>query len=112
MTVSDDDMTPIRGSGNVFRDFGRPNADLRQLKALLAAHIIGVLDERKLTVRQAQDLTGVDASDFSRIRKVKLERFTIERLADMLGKFGEEVEIQVTFRGASRSRPAEMLEPA
>lgn len=110
MTVSDDDMTPIRGSGNVFRDFGRPNADLVQLKALLAAHIIGALDERKLTVRQAQALTGIDASDFSRIRKVKLERFTIERLADMLDKFGEEVELQVTFHSKAERRPIPMLE--
>jgi len=30
----------VRGSGNVFRDLGRENADLEQLKALLAAEII------------------------------------------------------------------------
>jgi hypothetical protein len=27
----------VRGSGNVFRDLGRENADVEQLKALLAA---------------------------------------------------------------------------
>ena len=27
----------VRGSGNVFRDLGRENADIEQLKALLAA---------------------------------------------------------------------------
>lgn len=30
----------VRGSGNVFRDSGRPNSDAEQLKAILAAEII------------------------------------------------------------------------
>ena len=34
----------VRGSGNVFRDLGRENADIEQLKALLAAEIIKTLD--------------------------------------------------------------------
>lgn len=41
----------VRDSGNVFADFGYPNADAEQLKALLATQIIGVLDDRDLTVR-------------------------------------------------------------
>jgi hypothetical protein len=36
----------VRGSGKVFRDLGMPNADLEQAKAILAAKIIGVMDER------------------------------------------------------------------
>ena len=38
------DTDIIRGSGNLFRDIGQPDAD----RALLAARIIGVLDERSL----------------------------------------------------------------
>ena len=34
----------IRGSGNVFRDLGLPDAGREQLRTLLAAKIIGVLD--------------------------------------------------------------------
>jgi hypothetical protein len=63
-----DDMDIIRGSGNVFRDLGHPDADREQLRALLAAKIIGALDERKLTVRAAHEATSVAAVDFSRIR--------------------------------------------
>ena len=44
----------VRGSGNVFRDFGDPNADLEQARAILAAKIIGVLDRQKLSTREAQ----------------------------------------------------------
>ena len=34
----------IRGSGNLYRDLNMPNADIRQLKAILAAEIIKTLD--------------------------------------------------------------------
>ncbi len=34
----------LRGSGNIFRDLGQDNADVKQLKALLAAEIIKTLD--------------------------------------------------------------------
>ncbi len=90
---NDTDM--IRGSGNVFRDLGHPDADREQLRALLAARIIGVLDERKLTVRAAQELTGVAAADFSRIRKANLGRFTIDRLMMILAHIGLDVEVTV-----------------
>ena len=85
----------VRGSGNVFRDFGDPNADLEQARAILAAKIIRVLDRHKLSTREAQKLTGVAASEFSRIRNVKLDRFTIDRMITILGKLGQDVRLTV-----------------
>ncbi|WP_227324044.1 helix-turn-helix domain-containing protein [Acidisoma silvae] len=90
-----DDMEIIRSSGNIFRDLGHPYADREQLRALLAAKIIGVLDDRKLTVRAAHEVTGVAAADFSRIRKANLGRFTIDRLMTILSSLGQEVDILV-----------------
>jgi predicted XRE-type DNA-binding protein len=90
-----DDMDIIRGSGNVFRDLGIPDADREQLRALLAAQIIGVLDDRKLTVRAAHEMTGFAAADFSRIRRANLGRFTIDRLMSILAGLGQEVEVTV-----------------
>lgn len=92
----DDALEVVRGSGNAFTDFGYPNAEVEQLKALLAAEIIGVLDDLKLTVRKAQDLTGIAAADFSRIRKVKLDRFTIDRLMIILNRLDQDVDVHVT----------------
>ena len=89
------DMDIIRGSGNIFRDLGHPEADREQLRALLAAKIIGVLDDRKLTVRAAQEMTGIAAADFSRIRKANLGRFTINRLMAILANLGQEVEVTI-----------------
>lgn len=74
------------GSGNVFRDFGYPDAEVRQAKALLAAEIIKVLDEEGLTARQAAAKTSIAHTEFSRIRNVKLECFTFDRLLAILDK--------------------------
>ena len=62
--MSKDEFDITRGSGNVFRDLGHPDADREQLRALLAARIIGVLDDRKLTVRAAHELTRLRRSGF------------------------------------------------
>ena len=97
MTDADDDAFEIvRGSGNVFADLGMANPEQRQLRALLAAAIIKTLDAEGLTVRAAEAKTGVAAADFSRIRNVKLGRFTIDRLMMILDRLGCEVRVDVT----------------
>jgi predicted XRE-type DNA-binding protein len=93
-----DDFELVHGSGNLFRDLGLPNPELEQFRAVLAAQILMTLDDRKLTVRKAEELTGVAAADFSRIRRAKLERFTIDRLMTILGRLGQEVELDVKVR--------------
>ena len=65
--MNDEEFEVIEGSGNVFRDFGDPDADLKQAKAILAARIIAVLDERGLSVRKAASMTGFATGDFSRV---------------------------------------------
>jgi helix-turn-helix protein len=54
------------GAAIVYRDFGRPNAGLEQARAIIAAKIINILDERKLSTRDAEKLTGVSHSEFTR----------------------------------------------
>jgi predicted XRE-type DNA-binding protein len=88
----------IRGSGNVYRDFNVPDADVRQFKAILAAEIIKNLDKKGLSVRKAQSLTGVPAADLSRIRNADLERFTSDRMMMILNKLGSRVEVSVRVK--------------
>ena len=92
----------IRGSGNVYRDFHVPDADVRQLKAILAAEIIKNLDKKGLSVRKAQRLTGVPAADLSRIRNADLERFTSDRMMMILNKLGSRVEVSVRVKTRKR----------
>ena len=95
MSKTDDDFELVRGSGNVFRDFGRADADVRQTKALLAARIIGILDDEGLSTRKAEGRTGVSHADFTRIRNVQLDRFTIDRLMTILNKLGQQVDVRI-----------------
>ena len=94
--MSDGDLELVHCSGNVFRDFDYPNAEVRQAKALLAAEIIKVLDRQGLSTRQAAARTGIAHAEFSRIRNVRLERFTFDRLLTVLDKLGQHVELSVT----------------
>lgn len=91
--MSESDFELVEGSGNVFRDLGDPHADLKHAKAILAARIIAVLDERGLSVRRAGTLTGFAAADFSRIRNADLGRFTLDRLMKMLASLDEELQV-------------------
>lgn len=93
-----DELELVRGSGHVFRDFDHVDADIEQAKSVLAAEIIKQLDRRGLTVREAEALTGFAAADFSRIRRARLDRFTIDRLMMILGRFDRSVRVSVLPR--------------
>jgi predicted XRE-type DNA-binding protein len=101
-----DNLELVRGSGNVYRDFGRPNAGLEQARAITAAKIIRFLDDHKLSTRDAEKLTGVSHSEFSRIRNTQLGRFTLDRMIAILGKLDEDVEVSVTFKARKQVAPA------
>jgi predicted XRE-type DNA-binding protein len=101
-----DDFELARGSGNVFRDLDLPNPDLEQLRALLAAQIIKILDRDSLTVRKAGELTGIAAADFSRIRNANLGRFTVDRLMTILGRLDQRVDLNIKVRPNVVSAPS------
>lgn len=96
--MSNEELELVRGSGNVFRDFNVMDADAEQLRSILAAQIVKLLDARGLTVREAERITGVTAADFSRIRRAHLGRFTIDRLMMILNRLDYRVEVTVNVR--------------
>ena len=96
----------IRGSGNIYRDFDMADADVRQLKAILAAEIIKTLDRDGMSVRKAQSLTGIDAGDFSRVRSADFRRISVERLMAMINRLGSRVEVKVKVRRSATSEQA------
>lgn len=92
----------VRGSGNAFRDLGHDSSDVLQLKAILAAEILKVLDRKELSVRAAHAETGIAAADFSRIRNADLGRFTVDRLMSIINRLGSKVEVSVSVRAVRR----------
>jgi predicted XRE-type DNA-binding protein len=96
--MKSEEIEIVRGSGNVFRDLGHASPDAEQLKAILAAEIIKMLDRQSLTVRAAHSQTGIAAADFSRIRNADLGRFTLDRLLSIINRLGSRVDVRVKVR--------------
>ena len=102
-----EDLELVRGSDNPFDDVGLPEADAKLIKADLAAEIIAILRERRLTGAAAAKLIGVQTADISRIRNADLSWFTIDRLVTILNRLNRHVEVRLTVRAA----PAEHSTP-
>jgi len=101
-----EDLELVRGSDNPFEDAGLPEADTRRIKADLAAEVMGILRERRLTGAAAAKLAGVQMADISRIRHADLSRFTIDRLVTILNRLNRHVEVRVTVRAVSAENTA------
>jgi len=95
-----DAMELVRGSENPVADVGLPEADTKLIKADLAAEIVGILRERRLTGAEAAKLVGIQTADISRIRNADVSRFTIDRLVHILNRLNRHVEMCVTVRTA------------
>jgi predicted XRE-type DNA-binding protein len=95
-----DELELVRGSDNPFDDVGLPDADTKLIKADLAAEIVGILRERRLTGAAAAKLVGMQTADISRIRNADLARFTIDRLVHILNRLNRHVEMRVTVKAA------------
>jgi predicted XRE-type DNA-binding protein len=106
MADQHDEFELVRGSGNIFADFGLPDASIHQIRAILAAEIVKALDAERLTVRDAEARTGIAAADFSRIRQVRLDRFTIDRLMRILDRLNYDVRVKISVvpRSGSNGR--------
>lgn len=90
-----EELDLIRGSGNVYRDLGWPDAEVRQIRAELAAEIIRELRERRLSQRKAAEVTGLAQPDISRIKNADLKGFTLDRLVTVLNRLNRQVEVRV-----------------
>ena len=95
ITVDDEAFVVLSSSDNLFRDFGHPNPEELQLKAMLAAQILQAIRERSLTQRQAAELTGLKAPDISNICNARLSGISVERLFLVLNRLGLKIEIRI-----------------
>lgn len=102
--MTNETLEVMHGSGNVYQDFGYPDADVRQVKALLGTQIMKILDAEGLSTRQVEARTGVYHSEFSRIRQAKFSRFTIDRLMTILARLGQEVEVSIAVHPRTRTQ--------
>lgn len=104
--MNENDFELVEGSGNVFRDFGDTEADLKHAKAVVAARIIAALDNRGLSVRKAAALTRFAAADFSRVRNANLRQFTLDRLMKMLAALDADVRVTIHIERSEEGKTA------
>lgn len=83
------------GSGNVFADLGRPEAETHLLKAELVARIDQIIRERRLTQAHAAELLGISQPDVSRLLRGNFRDYSVERLLRLLTSLGRDVEITI-----------------
>jgi predicted XRE-type DNA-binding protein len=91
------------GSGNVFADLGFPDAAELDIKVRLAVEIVRLINARRLSQAAAAIVLKINQPKVSALKNYKLDGFSVERLMTFLLALGQDVEIRITSRGASRS---------
>jgi len=91
-----------RGSGNVFADLGRPDAETHLLKAQLVIRIDSILRKRRLTQARAARILGVSQPDVSKLLRGDFRQYSLERLFRLLQALGQDIDISVRKPRASR----------
>ena len=84
-----------RGSGNVFADLGRPDAEAHLLKAELVTRIDKIIRQRGLKQVEAAKLLGLSQPDVSRLLRGNFREYSLERLLRLLMALGRDVEIVI-----------------
>ena len=84
-----------RGSGNVFADLGRPDAETHLLRAGLVTRIDEIIRQRGLKQVEAAKLLGLSQPDVSRLLRGNFREYSVERLLRLLTALGRDVEIVI-----------------
>jgi predicted XRE-type DNA-binding protein len=83
-------------SGNVFADLKIPNPEEYLAKAELAARIIKIVRQRRLTQSAAGRILGINQPKVSALLNGRLDGFSTERLLRFLNALGCDVRISVS----------------
>lgn len=92
-----EEIEVYHGSGNVFADMGKPDAEERLAKANLSMQIQDIIKKQKLTQAKAAELLGIDQPKVSAL----ISGFSMERLFHFLNILGR--DIQIIVKPKSRS---------
>ena len=84
-----------RGSGNVFADLGRSDAETHLLKAQLVTRNDKIIRQRGLKQVEAAKLLGLSQPDVSRLLRGDFREYSMERLLRLLTALGRDVEIVI-----------------
>jgi len=91
------------GGRNIFKDLKLPHPEELNAKAQIAYRICDILEERKVTQKEAAAILGIDQPKVSALLRGRLEGFSSDRLFRFLNALDQDIEI-VIKRAKKRSR--------
>lgn len=104
--MSDDLPEFFISSGNIWADFGDPDAEEKLARAQLMGRVCGIIRERGLTQAQAAKVLGTNQPTVSDLVRGKFNKFSLERLIGFMMALGHNIEISVTPRAEDAQGPA------
>jgi predicted XRE-type DNA-binding protein len=96
--VDGQSMQVTEGSGNVFADLGRADAEELQAKAMLTSEIARLLRKKGLLQREAAALLRIAQPKVSNLLRGKLSEFSTDTLRRYLTALGADIELVVKVR--------------
>ena len=99
------------GSGNVFADIGRPDAETQLLKAGARQPPADIITERKLSQVKAAAILGIAQPDLSNILHGRFRGTSVERLMRFLTALGCEVDIVLRRAGTPAREERSICSP-
>ncbi len=97
------------GSGNLWADIGRPDADEALARAELMSRAVAIIRDNSLTTSRAAEVLQVDDVTVSALMRGKMSKFSLERLIAFLNALDRDVEITVRKRPAESNRAARFV---
>jgi predicted XRE-type DNA-binding protein len=95
-----------KGSPNVFKDIGVPNAEEHFIKAQLVFKIDAILKKRGMKQVEAARLFQVRQPDISKMLRGEFRQFSVERLLRFLVALDQDVAIVVKPHRDRRNAPS------
>lgn len=100
----DEEIECEMSSGNVFADLGIENPEEELTKAKLVWEIEQIIKRKKLTQVKAAEVMGINQPKVSALMRRKLDGFSVERLIHFLNTLGQDIDIVVRQKPASRKQ--------
>jgi len=91
-----------RGSGNIYKDLGFPNAEEMQAKALLVSRIVEIIKKKKWTQKKAAEMLDVTQPKISLLSRGHFSGFSIGKLINILNSLHQDIEIIIKDRPTKR----------
>lgn len=95
--MADEENNIHESSGNIFLDLGFPPEEAANLllRSTLTAELRRFIKSNEMKQREAAGAFGVTQPEISYLVSGRIERFSIDKLVNMLARVGKNVQVEV-----------------